>query len=124
MTKEKVVLCDIDGTVAIHEGRRDHFEWALVPNDLPNQPVVDLVQHLMKSQVKIIYVSAREASCRLNTHIWLTKHGIGIYSMQGSTFKTQFYNDNLLMRPTGDYRPDTIVKREIYERDIEPFYDV
>lgn len=110
-----IVICDIDGTVAIHEGRRDHFEWALVPNDLPNVPVIALVTALMRRGTRIHYVSGREDVCRYDTTKWLDRYGIGLGDSD---------DHRLLMRSSRDYRSDTIIKREIYEREIEPFFDV
>ena len=113
--KHRCVIVDIDGTVAIHEGDRGHFEWALVPDDLPNESVVELVYELMHRGHRILYVSGREAVCRDDTLTWLDSYDIGI----GDDTEHALY-----MRPTGDYRADTIVKREIYERDIKPHYYV
>jgi hypothetical protein len=110
--KERAIICDIDGTVAIHEGRRDHFEWALVANDLYNGPVCELVDMIMFSGVLVLFVSGREDICRDSTLHWLNDKWPGVE------------NEHLIMRPTSDYRPDTIIKREIYERDIEPFYEI
>lgn len=108
----RIVICDIDGTVAIHEGRRDHFEWALVANDLYNEPICDLVEMIMQSGVLVIFVSGREETCRDSTLDWLTNRWAGVE------------HEHLFMRAEGDYRADTIVKREIYERDIAPRFDV
>ena len=47
MTHEKLkvgaVICDIDGTVAINDGHRGHFEWDKVGADVYNR-----LDHLWK----------------------------------------------------------------------------
>jgi predicted secreted acid phosphatase len=108
----RTVICDIDGTVAIHEGRRDHFEWALVKNDLYNVPVCNLVSYIMQAGTLVLFVSGREEVCRRETLEWLCEMWPGVES------------EHLMMRSTKDYRQDTVVKREIFERDIAPYYDV
>ena len=60
---------------------------------------------------KLLIVSGRDSVCRDETSHWLCKNHIAPF-------------DGLFMRPEGDNRKDTIVKREIYEQFIEPHYDV
>lgn len=106
--KDTVVLVDIDGTVA-HHWNRSPYDMSKVLDDKPNVPICDLVKIISKS-LPIIFVSGREDCARADTELWLTDQGItysGIY-----------------MRPTGDGRKDVIIKREIYERDIAPKYNV
>ena len=106
----RYVICDIDGTVAIHEGRRDHYSWGLVHNDLYNEPVCELVEFIMASGVLVVFASGREAVCRHTTLAWLNERWPGVE------------HEHLFMRDIGDYRADTIVKREMYRRDIVPTY--
>jgi hypothetical protein len=60
----------------------------------------------------VVLVSGRgvKASHRQATQRWLTWNAIEY--------------DVLLMRRAGDQRPDHVVKTEIYERQIEPNYEV
>lgn len=99
-----VVLCDLDGTLAIHNGRNP-YDAANCETDLLNPVVADILLGR-----KFIFVSGREEQFRPQTIRWLASHG--------------YYDCKLLMRPTGDTRNDAIVKREIYEREIKDFYNV
>lgn len=106
----RVVIVDIDGTVAFmgkgKPGRRGPFEWDRVDEDDPNQPIIDLVNTLRSAGNSIFFVSGRDESCREKTFAWLIKYGV---AMGG---------EPLLMRPSGDFRPDEQIKRELYEREI------
>lgn len=117
LTKGKrmgVFLVDIDGTVAKRNtddpNVRSPFDWSRVDEDLPNQPVIDVVWALADSGHKIIYVSGRSDACRKETGWWLDDH-VG-----------EEIGDLLLMREDGDHRSDAIVKRELYEKYVEPVY--
>lgn len=109
-SKPKAVIVDIDGTVAKMNGRGP-FEWYRVGEDLPRDEVIAAVEgvaHAFGAQVLI--TSGRDASCREQTQKWLYSHGI--------------WHRELFMRPQGDMRKDTLVKEEIFWRDIEPKYNV
>ena len=121
MTKQKCIVVDIDGTVANHDGIRHHHAYDKVHLDEPHQDIINLVQILQFAQrqsefdydgFEILFVSGRPDSCEIQTIEWLNKYGIWSFPY------------TLHMRETGDYRPDFIVKKEIYDKHIEPFYDV
>lgn len=100
-------IVDIDGTLA-HMNGRGPFEWHRVGEDLPNLPVVEMVQSL--EDVALVAVSGRDECCRDQTENWLDDHRIPW--------------DELLMRPEGDTRKDSVVKAEIFWRDIAPHWNV
>ena len=102
------VVSDMDGTAALLNGRNPYNARGCI-NDLPNQPVVDLLK-LLQSVYPIIIVSGREDKDHDETSQWLVEHGIR-YSA-------------LFMRKMGDSRKDSIIKREIYEAHIFPKYNV
>ncbi len=102
-------LVDVDGTLALMSGRSP-YDWHRVGEDDPNHPVVDLVRGLAGSGHAIVVVSGRDGSCRAQTRDWLVRHGIPF--------------DDLLMREAGDQRKDSIVKREIFEAQIRPRWQV
>lgn len=104
----KTVIVDIDGTVALHPNR-GHHDYHLVSTDIPNLPVCDLVRNLVGRYV-IIYVSGRPLSCREDTENWIMNNSLPL--------------GPLYMRRTGDYRPDNIVKKEIYDNHIAGRYDI
>lgn len=108
----EVVIVDIDGTVA-HMGkgdpaRRSPYDWHRVGEDDPNQPVIDLVNDLRTLGYRIVFLSGRDAECRDATWWWLRQHGAAQP------------DDELYLRARRDDRPDTVVKRELYERHVLP----
>lgn len=111
--RPSVIICDIDGTVALNDGHRGHFEWDKVSGDTPNWPVVDVVTCLVQRGRTVVFVSGRMEQCRSATMQWLF-----------NTIPVIVPTFDLFMRPDDDFRPDEVLKREIYERDILPFWDV
>jgi predicted kinase len=113
---EDCILIDIDGTSGIMNGRGP-FEWTRVGEDLPNRPVSDLLRMLTcVPETEWIFVSGRDECCRVETELWLARH-FGT-DRPSSPFLALF------MRPVDDMRDDRIVKREIYEREIQGKYNV
>lgn len=120
MNKEKIIICDLDGTLC-NTAHRKHFmeqnpkDWssfyAGIPNDPINRWCYELIGRVNAVQpyINIILVSGRPEKYRKNTEDWLHKYGIVA---------------DLFMRKDGDFRADAIVKKEIYEQHIKPFYDV
>lgn len=96
-------ICDIDGTVAL-KGERRPFDWARVGEDAPNWPVILIVRALLLTGQQIVFVSGRSEECRQQTELWLDTNVYGLLRPQP-----------LIMRPVGDFRPDTVLKREIYD---------
>lgn len=106
--KPQAWIIDIDGTLA-HMNGRGPFEWHRVGEDELDINVASLAA-LLAGQLSIIIVSGRDAICREQTEVWLDKHGIPC--------------DLLLMRAENDNRKDSIIKQEIFWRDIAPNYCV
>jgi hypothetical protein len=112
---KSAVIVDVDGTVALRpltEGARGPYDWARVGEDVPNVPVIELLQCLRNEwwQTDFIVVSGRSDICREETGEWIMLHGVPC--------------DYLHMRERGDNRPDVEVKAEIYLREIKPYYRV
>lgn len=100
------ILVDVDGTVAINPGTRDFRDYSeAVLKDEPNWPVIQAVNSARASGVKIIIMSGRMDKCATHTVNWLNTHGVGF--------------DEMYMRPTGDERPDWIIKDEMVRAHIE-----
>ena len=108
-SKKDCILVDIDGTVAIHQGRSP-YDLSKVSEDLPNVPLFKILKSLNNQGYPIIFVSGREDICRKDTETWLNQN-----------FPDW---DQLLMRKKDDFRKDCIVKEEIYHTLIEPKYNV
>jgi len=106
--KIAAIICDIDGTLALR-GDRSPYDHSTCIEDDVNFPVARLLVDTTHSR-HIIFVSGREEKFREMTEWWLREHLIP--------------SGLLLMRQTGDNRPDAEVKEEIYRQHIEPFYDI
>jgi phosphoglycolate phosphatase-like HAD superfamily hydrolase len=119
--EKRVVLCDVDGTLANNE-HRQHFldvkpkDWKNFKYnafyDPPYPDIVWLVRTLHAAGNKILIVTARTEDEREVTTRWLDEvAGIGgLY-------------ERMYMREDGDYRDDTIVKAEILETIRKDGYD-
>jgi len=104
-----VVIVDIDGTLALHNGRSP-YDLSRCGDDLPNRPVIDAVRSAAAAGLRVVYCSGREASAREATRKWLRSH-VGV-------------DGALLMRATGDVRKDSVVKRELFDQFIRDDFDV
>jgi len=106
----KAIIVDLDGTLAILNGRDPYNASNCDTNDLPNASVVHVVQTYRNAGIKIIIVSGRH----------------GVYKDQSIKFleKNEIPYDHLYMRGIGDYRDDRIVKGEMYEMYIKNKFNV
>lgn len=103
----KAIICDLDGTLALMNGRNP-FNASKCDNDLLHHPVANLLKNYKKIGYKILLVSGREERYKEPTLRFLEKHEIGY--------------DNLMMRKTKDNRKDSIIKTEIYHEFIKEKY--
>jgi len=114
------IIIDLDGTLCDCRHRM-HYVKQSPPNwpaffdacvdDTPNPAIVALYTMACESGIVVIYVSGRPETHRVLTEAWLTSHWLAQHTA-------------LLMRTAGDYRPDTIVKRELYEQHIAGKYEI
>ena len=109
-----LVAFDLDGTLANIDHRLHHVKnkpkcWVKfnegIKDDLPNLLVVEVLKSLRASGHDIIFMSARQESCREETEKWLVKNGI---SAENPLL--------LYMRDDKDYREDSLVKEEMLEQ--------
>jgi predicted kinase len=106
----RIVLVDIDGTVALINDRSP-YDVSRVSTDLPNAPVIAAVRAMHAAGHEIVFCSGRTDDCREDTAAWLDEH-VGVpYTA-------------LFMRVTGDQRRDSIVKQEIFDKEIRSRYHV
>lgn len=112
---KKCIIVDIDGTVADHKTNnlRHSFDWNKVDTDIPITNNINMVKSLLNSDkdIELIFLSGRSSECNDLTSEWLKKH-----------FGN--YNFKLYMRNQYDYRKDTIVKSEIFNKHIMNNYNV
>ncbi|GAA2937992.1 NIF family HAD-type phosphatase [Microbacterium luteolum] len=104
-------IFDVDGTLALI-GDRSPYDMRKVSIDTPNHPVVLAAQAFAAHPDvdELIVVSGRDETARRATEAWLTFNDVPF--------------DRLLLRRTGDTRPDHIVKAEIYDSRIAPRFTV
>lgn len=105
MSSRNIIICDIDGTVALRTSTRAPYDWDRVGEDEPNVPVIRLL-HAMRGQwdSTVVFFSGRMEQCRAETVQWLFDH------LGGWTTRCQ-----LFMRDDDDFRADDIVKHEMFQ---------
>lgn len=113
--KPDVFIFDIDGTLANHKGVRGPFEEHKVFFDKPIEPVWAVLNSLAANGYKIVFLSGRTDGCREDTELWLKQF------MVNRKAKPHI---ELYMRKKGDQRKDSIIKKEIYDAEIFPKYNV
>ena len=105
----KIVLCDIDGTIANND-HRQHFlqgkkDWdgffSELINDEPIFKIINKIKAHHLSGKEIIFLTGRPEKYRYSTSLWLKEN-----------FKFEF---RLLMRKNNDYRNKLLIKNEIFE---------
>lgn len=110
--KPSAIICDLDGTLALHNNKRSPYDISKVGDDDLNGPIADILRtYATTTDYTIIYVSGREDSCREATEDWL-------FRMHVPTVAPHI----LYMRQTKDHRKDDIVKLEIFNRYIRNNY--
>jgi len=107
----KVIVFDIDGTLANIEHRRAFVatkpkNWkafnAGIPNDTPHEDIVHLSSMLVAAGNTLLLCSGRGEEQRRETVVQMTIFGV-LYS-------------KLYMRPAKDHRPDDIIKVELLQQ--------
>lgn len=109
----KVIICDLDGTLALL-GDRTPYDASSAEHDLLNAPIASILQVYSKQKDQLIdlfLLSGRYERYRKQTENWLKKHKIIHYK-------------HLFLRKDTDFRKDVLYKKEIYEKYIEGKYDV
>ncbi len=121
---EKAVIIDIDGTIAdcnhrlhcvkppmgVKKDWKKFYELAAI--DMPYEWCVDLAKAMKAQGYTIIFLTAREG-IQTNEDItrqWLDRN-VGIEYV-------------LMMRDKRDFRKDFIVKQEIYQLKVAPYYEI
>lgn len=109
-THRNTVIVDMDGTLAdvrhrIHhlEGKKKNWKsfFAHMHKDPPNPEILDMVLRLAHDH-QIVIVSGRPDHYQEVTEDWLRRYSVPY--------------EEIHMRPSGDHRPDHVVKREILDR--------
>lgn len=115
---DKIAIVDIDGTLAdlthrlhyLQETPKNHEEFfhdAVM--DSPIESIWKAVRILKASGHCVIILSGRPANTGNDTESWLLAEQYMTESLEPLPF------DHLLMRQTGDHKPDDQVKRQLFE---------
>lgn len=103
------VLCDIDGTLAHHQGRGP-YEIEKCETDLLDEEVARILALCDRAEDYVVLLSGRQSEFREHTKRWLKANGV-VY-------------DELWMRAEGDRRPDDVVKAELFDTHVRDRFDV
>ena len=118
---KKIVIFDLDGTLAIIDKRRDlarkpngKFNWDVfhdasnISLDEPNTPVIKMAQLFAEDGFLIVIFSGRTDKTEHTTRAWLTRNRVPFHT--------------LVMRPhkTMNFIPDEILKKHML--DNAPFH--
>ena len=110
---KKIILCDIDGTIANND-HRQHFlegkkDWegffSELINDEPIFPIINKVIEEHEAGKDIIFLTGRPERYRQSTALWLSKY-----------FN---FDIKILMRKDADKRSKLITKKEIFDKYIK-----
>lgn len=102
---KKIILCDLDGTLAdcshrIHHIQNQPKDWkqffAACSGDRPIAHIIEFIDSIDRMKFEIWITSGRSDECWALTVEWLSKHGV-IY-------------DRLIMRKAGDHTDDGLLK--------------
>lgn len=106
--KSPCVVIDLDGTTMLHNGRLP-FDWNKVSTDIFDPRMLKIINKFYESAVKIIFLTGRPESVRnatddcLNSKLW--------------------FSYELIMRPVNDNRSGDVLKKDLWEKYIDPYYN-
>ena len=106
-----VVICDLDATLALHQGR-EPFEWDLLKTDKIDPRLRLLLNHFM-GLYKVVFITGRPESARLATTEWLQDPENKLHD-----------NWVLYMRKNNDFSHGDDYKEKVYREKIEGKYNV
>lgn len=99
---------DLDGTLAQHVARGPH-DTSLYHTDAIDESILTITNSLFDQGHKIVIFTGRSEDFRKVCEAWLHDNGVEYHE--------------LVMRPSGDTRNDSIVKAELFDRHIAPKYN-
>ena len=112
MSEKKIVICDIDGTIANND-HRQHFlegkkDWegffSELHKDKPIFEIIDKVNSLENEGYKIYFLTGRPEKYRIQTKDWLKKYFA--------------FDLELLMRNNNDRRNKIEIKKELFQTNL------
>jgi len=108
-SKPRAYGFDLDGTLAHNLSGRDWYDPTQYHRDTPNDTLLRVLRELDKAGYVIVIFSGRSEDHRADVENWLMRHDIPF--------------DILVMRKSGDQRNDGIVKSELFDEFIAPYYN-
>ena len=109
--REDCVICDLDGTIALHMGRTP-YQWDKIPTDKMDIRMARILKMYYDNGVNIIFLSGRPEHVYATTMEWLDKSfkdlGIDL-------------NYQLVLRPETDNRKGALTKKDLYEKLIAEY---
>lgn len=115
-TLPKAIICDLDGTLALPNGRNP-YDASTCEQDLPNIPVLETIKMFKDfGQHEIIFCSGREDKFMKKTENFIQEHFVNM----GLDHRSYY----LFMRKTGDQRKDHIIKKEIFDNNIRNKFNI
>lgn len=108
-TKPRAIAVDLDGTLALHNGRNP-YDTSKYHEDTVCPVVREMLDLADVAGYYILVVTGRDAAFRSVCSAWLSANAVGY--------------DELFMRPEGDTRRDDIIKMEILDNQIAPDYNL
>lgn len=106
---ENCIIVDLDGTLAHANGKRGYYDWKNVGMDDVDEKIHNLIFNYDSN--KIIFLTGRSKECENETRNWLE-------------INCGYIDYELLMREPKDFRPSTVVKKELYENFVKGKYNV
>ena len=107
--KREAIIVDLDGTLAHHNGR-DPYAWELSAQDTVDEVVKGICEQYEDS-VDILVCSGRPEAGREIYDQWLS-------------YVADVQVTSMFLRKDDDFRADYIIKKEMYDTDIAPYWDV
>ena len=115
---KKIVIFDLDGTLAIIDKRRDlattsgKFDWDVffdasnISLDEPNTPVIKMAQLFAEDGFLIVIFSGRTDKTDHTTRAWLTRNRVPFHKLVMRDDKRHFMPDNELKKQFLDEHVD------------------
>lgn len=110
---ENCIIVDLDGTLAHANGKRGYYDWKNVGVDDVDLDVWEMISSSKEYGHKIVFLTGRSKECENETRDWLCKNCI--------LFPIDY---SLLMREPKDFRPSTVVKKELYENFVKDKFNI
>lgn len=121
--RTKAIICDLDGTLYnskerqdlyLRNGKKNFDEFHQAAHkDKPHFWCAELIQSMRAAGYRTVFTSGRDDCHEESTRVWIKRHlnwGDADY--------------DLIMRKTYDWTADDEMKKDWYEKLIEPHYEI